>query len=589
MVLYSKLNSVHSPQTSLLIVSRNAKLLYWWTLGALMVPNLALCFTEHFTPLQSATNIILPLGIIWLLMSITRKVGVTVWCMFPLIFFAAFQLVLLSIYGRSVIAVDMFLNVVTTNSSEAGELLKGLLPAIGCVVVLYLPPLIAGTVAIFRHKLLSSGMLCHCRRLSRITLFSGLILLGLSLASSTPYSPLRQLYPLNAAYNLVLAVDRSDNQLHYTEMSGNFSFGATATDSIPEITMIVIGETSRASSWQLFGYDRPTTPHLSARTDVIAFPRALSQSNTTHKSVPLMLSHLDASEFGDSIYHVKGVITAFREAGVHTVFISNQDRNGALIDSFGEEADTCIFLADSLSHSRTDMSLIPVVRQIIAAVPRNGKTLIVVHTYGSHYEYSDRYPDDMARFMPVGQLEAKAECRQCLVNAYDNSILLTDHLLSAFITDLSNSGIGASLIYTSDHGEDIFDDNRNLFLHASPIPTYEQLHVPLILWMNAPYRESHPDRYLGAVANSHRPVATSTSLFHTAMQLGGLDSPQTHSESSLVSNSYKPAEYTYLDDHNEAVLPIVANLDQCDIIRIDSLYTGHIPAHALAATIARPN
>ena len=117
-------------------MSSNAKLLYWWTLGALMVPNIALCFTEHFTPLQSATNIILPLGIIWLLMSITRKVGVTVWCMFPLFFFAAFQLVLLSIYGRSVIAVDMFLNVVTTNSSEAGELLKGLLPAIGCVVVL---------------------------------------------------------------------------------------------------------------------------------------------------------------------------------------------------------------------------------------------------------------------------------------------------------------------------------------------------------------------------------------------------------------------------------------------------------------------
>ena len=57
-----------------------------------MVPNVALCFTEHYTLLQNATNIILPLGLVWLLMSLTRRVGVAVWSLFILIFLAAFRL-----------------------------------------------------------------------------------------------------------------------------------------------------------------------------------------------------------------------------------------------------------------------------------------------------------------------------------------------------------------------------------------------------------------------------------------------------------------------------------------------------------------
>ena len=48
----------------------------------------------------------------------------------------------------------------------------------------------------------------------------------------------------------------------------------------------------------------------------------------------------------------------------------------------------------------------------------------------------------------------------------------------AFIGMLENQGTDAALIYTSDHGEDIFDDPRHLFLHASPVPSYYQLHIP---------------------------------------------------------------------------------------------------------------
>lgn len=552
-----------------------------------MVPNVALCFTEHYTLLQNATNIILPLGLVWLLMSLTRRVGVAVWSLFILIFLAAFQIVLLDLYGRSVIAVDMFLNVVTTNASEVGELLSGLLPVIALVVAIYLPPLIMASVAIVRGELISSSMQANCRRLSHLTLVMGIILLGLSMVSSTPYRPLRQLYPLNAVYNLALAMERSHFQTGYPASATGFSFHSEAVDPEPSVTMIVIGETSRASSWQLLGYHRPTTPLLSGRDDIVAFPLTLSQSNTTHKSVPLMLSHLDARSFGDSIFNVKSIISAFKETGARTAFISNQERNGAMIDCFGEEADLCVFLADSLPHSRTDLDLLPIVEKVIEADPGDRNMLIVVHTYGSHYEYDDRYPESMARFTPAGPLEADPDCREMLINAYDNSITLTDKVLDSLITILEKHNSKASLIYTSDHGEDIYDDSRSLFLHASPIPTYEQLHVPLIMWMSHSFRAAYPQRYLAAVANSHRPVASSASIFPTAMQLSGLHSPCVDPTLSLVSNSYTPVDYMYLDDHNEAVSPSMAGFDRYDIARIDSLYTSQMLPGVIQPIVSR--
>ena len=68
----------------------------------------------------------------------------------------------------------------------------------------------------------------------------------------------------------------------------------THSRDMREIYVVVVGETSRADNWQLYGYDRATNPRLSEREDLIVFRRPLSESNTTHKSVPMLLSPLNA-------------------------------------------------------------------------------------------------------------------------------------------------------------------------------------------------------------------------------------------------------------------------------------------------------
>ena len=271
------------------------------TLVTLLIPNAALAITENMPILAAVTNILLPAGIYGLLLCVTPKVGRQVWWLFIFIFLAAFQIVLLDLYGRSVIAVDMFLNVVTTNSTEVGELLGNMLPIISVVCLLYIPVLTWSCIAITRHKTMSSRFVTMARKASLSSTVAGTLALVACISGGVPgYAPYRDLYPFNALYNLGLAIDRTIKVNNYHLTSAGFTYHASRNernDSIREICIIVVGETSRARDWQLYGYPRQTTPRLSKRMgngELVAFDKALSQSNTTHKSVPMLLSPVTA-------------------------------------------------------------------------------------------------------------------------------------------------------------------------------------------------------------------------------------------------------------------------------------------------------
>ena len=64
----------------------------------------------------------------------------------------------------------------------------------------------------------------------------------------------------------------------------------------------------------------------------------------------MLLSAVNANDF-DSIYHQKGIITAFKEAGYRTAFFSNQRYNHSFIDFFGKEADTFDFIKEDTGNS----------------------------------------------------------------------------------------------------------------------------------------------------------------------------------------------------------------------------------------------
>lgn len=551
---------------------RRPVVLFWLTIAVLAIPNIALCFTERMTFTAGLTNVLLPCSVVWLLMTLSRRSGKMTWFMFPLIFFAAFQIVLLYLFGHSIIAVDMFLNLVTTNPGEAFELLDNLLPAIAIVVVLYVPLLVMATVSLRSRDMLDMFFIRRQRRMALVAVAAGALSLGASYAADREYSARIQMYPINVFYNLALAVERLEVTATYAGSSAGFRSYSKAThpDNLREVYVLVIGETARAYSFSLYGYGRKTTPLLERTEGLVAFTDVLTQSNTTHKSVPMLMSAARAEDY-ERIYREKGIITAFKEAGFHTVFISNQLPNRSFIDFFGEEADEWEFIKEKSAGKGIvyDSDMLPIVKNVLAKGRR--KEFIVLHTYGSHFNYRERYRPESAVFKPDNASEAKSANRASLINAYDNSIRSTDKFLHDLITLLGKSGAASAMLYTSDHGENIFDDSRQIFLHASPVPSFYELHVPFIIWTSASYRHDFAPEVAALNANRRKSVASSASVYHTMLGLAGIDTPLRNDSLSVASSMFTPAESMYLNDHNEAVPVNKIMRDKEDFIMMDKV------------------
>ena len=553
----------------------SGQFLYVYAVVALLLPNIALCYTECLTPWACGVNVLLPLSLYMLFFSVAKRPGKMIWWAFIFVFFAAFQLVLLYLFGTGVIAVDMFLNLVTTNPGEAMELLDNLAPAVVGVFVVYLPLLILGGVNIRRDSRLSVSFQQRVRHWAMQIGAIGLFCLLASYLVVDGYRMRNQLYPVNVCYNLYLAFERDAASENYREASRNFRFDARSEHDAeaPEVYVMVVGETARAHNFSLYGYPRDTNPLLSKTPGIIAFPDATTQSNTTHKSVPMLLSAASAEDF-ERLFHEKGILAAFREAGFHTVFISNQLPNHSFIDFLGEQADEHYFLKEGASakdnHYDSDLlqkldGILPAADASSSKQYRYRKLFVVLHTYGSHFNYQERYPRNFAFFKPDSKSEAKPENRRDLLNAYDNTIRYTDYILHGIVERLQKwEGVQtktdgvydqptSAMLYTSDHGENIFDDERSLFLHAAPKASDYELHVPFIIWTSAGFSKQYPDILKALGENRSKQVQSSLSAFHTMLGIGGILTRYRLDEYSVASGKYHPTKLLYLDDHDEAI------------------------------------
>lgn len=555
----------------------SGQFLYVYAVVALLLPNIALCYTECLAPWACGVNVLLPLSLYMLFFSVAKRPGKMIWWAFIFVFFAAFQLVLLYLFGTGVIAVDMFLNLVTTNPGEAMELLDNLAPAVVGVFVVYLPLLILGGVNIRRDSRLLVSFQQRVRHWAMQIGAIGLFCLLASYLVVDDYRMRNQLYPVNICYNLYLAFERNAASENYREASRDFKFDARSEHSAtaPEVYVMVVGETARTHNFSLYGYPRNTNPLLSKTPGIKAFPNVTTQSNTTHKSVPMLLSAASAEDF-ERLFHEKGILAAFKEAGFHTVFISNQLPNHSFIDFLGEQADEHYFLKkeDASQGNHYDEDLLQKLDEILPLADasssahyhyRYRKLFVVLHSYGSHFNYQERYPRSFAYFKPDSRSEAKSENRRDLLNAYDNTIRYTDYILHGIIERLQKwEGVQtktdgvydqptSAMLYTSDHGENIFDDERSLFLHAAPKASDYELHVPFIIWTSDGFSKQYPDILKALGENRSKQVQSSLSAFHTMLGIGGIQTRYRLDEYSVASGKYHPTELLYLDDHDEAI------------------------------------
>lgn len=528
---------------------------------ALLLPNFVLALSPYLTLTGALVNLLLPGAIYLLLIALVRKPGRIVLWGIPLLLLNAFQLVLLTIFEGSMVAVDMLLNLFTSNSDEAGELLSGIILPILVVLTIYTIVVILAVRSV-RHP----SCLGITYRRKAIGLAGASFSIGVALSLYTGnrvegYKVRNEVYPLGVFYNMYVAGQKLREVANYEQTSSLFDYQGTATHTNPgaEVYVFVLGETSRAYSWGVYGYERATTPNLERRRGELAlFRDVITQSNTTYKSVPILLSPADAAH-ADDLPRVRGIMEAFRSAGFYTLYISNQPENRSFVDFFAMQADEHHRIKEEINRDVPllerkpiyDMDMLPYLDRALAAGHR--RLFVVLHTYGAHYSYKDRYPRE-ARYFDDDEAErASVRERFRLTNGYDNAIRQTDALLDGIMLRLEERAeVASALFYISDHGEDIYDDHRERILHSSPSLSYYQLHVPALFWASPHYRELYPEALVTAQANERKPLSSNIT-FHTLLDMAGVATPYRVDSLSVLRPNLDVGERVYLNDRHECV------------------------------------
>lgn len=516
--------------------TRYSRLLIAAFVTTLMVPACVLIFTEGYSFLRAVSAVLLPTGF-YLLWSVAHKrSGMMVCCGLLWFILAALQLVLLYMFGNSIIAVDMFTNLFTTNSTEAGELLSNIWPMVSFVIVLYIPVLYLAV-----HSLQQGFTIAPATRRTVAIVGAVMVVAGCATMQFN-------IFPFNVLENIYRSVNEFVQVRRYPTSSADFKFDVKnhKVGDHREIYVMVIGEASRAANWQLYGYDRQTNPLLSAEDDVVVYKNVVTQSNATHKSVPLILSSVSADNHSE-IYNRRGIVQLYKEAGFRTLVISCQAPNRGLVEIMCNEAYQTIYM-----NGLHDGAMLEPLRRAIEA--DTSDLFVVLHTYGSHFNYRERYPNEFSYFTPDDDVSISKNNRERMVNAYDNSIIYTDWFLSEVIGTLRETNVCTAMFYCADHGEDLYDDSRARFLHSSPTITYYQTHVACLGWYSQEWQSLYPEKAAAAKANTMAP-ATTHSVFHSVAQLAPFETEYIKPSVSFVSDEFDySAERHYLDDHCNAQL-----------------------------------
>ncbi len=340
-----------------------------------------------------------------------------------------------------------------------------------------------------------------------ITLNLAVLAIALALSFQTFSSTMRNhthvrylINPLNSLYALanIAAKPLRKGPMPLTPLGQDAKLGASYAQpaSKAPLLVLVVGETARSGNFSINGYARPTTPALAALMGserISSLRNAWSCGTNTAASLPCMFSHLGREAFEDRNVNYENLLDVLQRAGLAVLWLDNQSGCKGLCDRIAS-ADTARSKHPELCASGEcfDAIMLDGLDARIAALPaaqRAKGVVVVMHQMGSHGPaYYKRVPQTFKKFTPECASNALQDCsREQVVNSYDNTIAYTDHLLASTIQWLKtkDSSAHTAMVYVSDHGESLGENN--IYLHGLPyaIAPDVQKHVPWITWLSA--------------------------------------------------------------------------------------------------------
>ncbi len=299
---------------------------------------------------------------------------------------------------------------------------------------------------------------------------------------------------------------------------------AAASTGRHTLTLLMIGETARAENFSLNGYARTTNPEL-ARQGVLSFTDVSACGTSTAVSLPCMFLDVGRAGFDDKLAaRREGLLDVLQRAGMTVRWLDNnsgckgvcdrvphEDLSGLKVQGLCEEGEC---YDEILLHGLQDH------------LDRlEGDAVIVLHMKGSHGPaYFRRYPPAFRHFTPVCETVQLDRCsRESILNAYDNTLRYTDHVLARAIELLraNTARFDSALLYVSDHGESLGENG--LYLHGIPyaLAPRQQIHVPMLLWLSDGLHRSLGVDPACLAAQQHSPLSHDN-LFHSVLGLANV-------------------------------------------------------------------
>jgi lipid A ethanolaminephosphotransferase len=481
----------------------------FWTKAATLMQGQNIALTLLFVGLTAA--------FIALFVSFSVKY-VTKPLLILLIMISAFASWFMDQYGV-IIDVEMLQSAIDTTNAEAGHfltpafllhlLLLGVLPslAIAYVRVEHRPYLqkVKWNLAVILPALV---VFLACTAAYSGTFFS------LGREHHELFDTLNPISPVAKAVKLVL---RANSDQHIVVHPLGLDAHVVGTSAKPRVAVIIAGETARAESFSLGGYQKETNPEL-AKENITYFPHTSSCGTITEVSIPCMFSVYRRKEYS----HRKGLETenlldVLGHAGIKTEWWDNNTGDKGVAK---RTAYTPLFKSGNATFCNNQECL----DDILLAQLDNwlddvkSDSVLVLHQLGSHGPaYHLRYTEAFRKFTPDCQTAEFGRCsRDEIINAYDNTILYTDHFIATVIERLKQrqSQLAVSMLYVSDHGESTGE--YGLYLHGTPymVAPSQQTHVPFLAWLGDDEEKQVDSACLGRVAGNEY---SHDNLFHTVL------------------------------------------------------------------------
>lgn len=309
----------------------------------------------------------------------------------------------------------------------------------------------------------------------------------------------------------------------------------------PNTLVLVIGESTNRNRMSLYGYNRETTPILDAkRNDLLVFDNVFSARPYTIEILQQALTFAD--EENPNLYISKpNILNIMKQAGYTTYWVTNQQTQttrNTMLTTFSKMADNQIYLNNNRrqNSSSYDEVILEPFKQIMD--DKNiEKKFIVLHLLGAHARYDYRYPSSFSKFDNQKTSQELNEKETTFYNYYDDAIYYNDFIISSIINIIENNNNPSSMLYFSDHGEEVFDDLKQKKMGRNEQdPTSAMYTVPFIIYGNKEWKQLFNLEKLKKF--THRVYSTSN-LLHTFCDLAGISFDEFEPQKSIINEDYK--------------------------------------------------